>query len=86
MKKIQIEYDSKNYQIEVYFETSFPIGYYKISWDNIDLLKIIPSPVFLSCNKEGGISIPHVNNIEQLTLLTSIVSGILLNEMLSAKI
>jgi hypothetical protein len=86
MKTINIDYNSKNYQVEVSLQNAFPYGYYKIDYDNHELLKIIPSPVFFECKNNNSLSIPHVSNLEQLTLLTSIVSGIFINQIINSEI
>jgi hypothetical protein len=86
MKTINIDYNSKNYQVEVSLQNAFPYGYYKIDYDNDELLKIIPSPVFFECKNNNSLSISHVSNLEQLTLLTSIVSGIFINQIMNSEI
>lgn len=79
MKKIQIDYKNDIYEVNVTYINAFPYGYYKIEWDNAELLKIIASPVYISSNKEGGLSIPYCTNLAELTLLFSITSGIFTN-------
>ena len=86
MNKIQIINANKKYNLNIEFINAFPIGYYKIDYEDVELLKIIPSPVFIECKNDNSLSISHISNIEQLTFLTSILTAIFTNEIMNSKI
>lgn len=86
MKTIQIINNKKQYNVNIEFINAYPKGYYKIDYEDEELLKIIPSPVFIECKNDNSLSISHVSNLEQLTFLTSILSSIFTNEIINSKI
>ncbi len=86
MKTIQIIHSDKYYNINIEFISAFPYGYYKISYDDKELTKIISSPVFIECKTDNSLSISHVSNLEQLTLLNSILTEIFMNQIMNSEI
>ncbi len=86
MKTIQIIHPKKNYNVNIEFINTNGNGYYKIDYEDEELLKIIPSPVFIECKNDNSLSISNVSNLEQLTLLTSILTGIFTNQIMNSEI
>jgi hypothetical protein len=86
MKTISIIHNDKHYFVNIEFIYAHQYGYYKINYENEELIKIIPSPVFIECKNDNSLSISHVGNLDQLTLLTSILTGIFTNQIMNSEI
>jgi hypothetical protein len=75
MKTVSISYHEKNYKVNISFLEAWPDGFYKIDWEDKDLLKLYSSPVYIS-KSANRLVIPPVKTLNEVTFLMSLISAI----------
>lgn len=75
MKTVSISYQKKTYKVNISFLTAWPDGFYKIDWDDKDLLKLYSSPVYVSKSADRLV-IPPVKTLDEATFLMSLATAI----------